>query len=188
MRANARIETVEQVRAYAMEKYNQGGDGIIECYEDAQIQEDIIDLCKDKSVRKYLDKDFGIRLKILADREAEFESNMDEEVCSEYGIPKHTVKGSVVVEGVSLTPMQVSFLKYLMPSSLCEEEWDSRVQSDMYCEFLQNIESMNKMSAGGVISTLRHKGILVTGHDKVNGRKAAFFELTDLGKTVAQNV
>lgn len=35
------VITVKEVRALAMKHYNSGGDGVVECYEDADIQADI---------------------------------------------------------------------------------------------------------------------------------------------------
>ena len=35
--------TVEEVRKLAMKNYNRGGDGVIECWEDSDIQEAIDD-------------------------------------------------------------------------------------------------------------------------------------------------
>ena len=35
------ITSVEQVRKLALQFYNDGGDGVYECYEDFQIQEEI---------------------------------------------------------------------------------------------------------------------------------------------------
>lgn len=69
-RKNAKITTIEQVKEYAMENYNNGGDGIIECYEDSQIQE-ILDFCSknDNSVRKYLDGMFYDAEQVRLDRQ-----------------------------------------------------------------------------------------------------------------------
>lgn len=52
------IKTVADVKEYAMSKYNEGGDVIIECYDDAQIEE-FIEMCGKKSVRKALDQLFA---------------------------------------------------------------------------------------------------------------------------------
>lgn len=51
------IRTVAEVREYAMSMYEQGGDIIIECWEDEQIEE-FIAMCDKKSVRKALDSLF----------------------------------------------------------------------------------------------------------------------------------
>lgn len=69
-RKNGKITTIAEVREYAMQNYNNGGDGIIECYEDAQIQE-ILDTCAkaDRSVRKYLDGMFRDAEQVRLDRQ-----------------------------------------------------------------------------------------------------------------------
>ena len=41
------------------------------------------------------------------------------------------------------------------------------------------------MTVGAMISTLCEKGLGIRGKEKMNGRKATFFELTEMGKKVA---
>lgn len=56
--ARQTIKTIEEVKEYAMSKYEEGGDIVIECWEDKDI-EDFIAKCGRKSVRKTLDELFS---------------------------------------------------------------------------------------------------------------------------------
>jgi hypothetical protein len=56
--------TVAEVKRLAMANYNNGGDGVIECYEDKDIQEDI-----DNGMTTEKDwlQSFGVRDEVIKD-------------------------------------------------------------------------------------------------------------------------
>lgn len=60
--------TVETVRAFCLKHYDQGGDGIYECYDDNQVQE-LLDFCEESGtpVEEYLLRDFSIYKSVIED-------------------------------------------------------------------------------------------------------------------------
>ena len=86
--------------------------------------------------------------------------------------------------GVTLTAKQVDFMKHLPDTCFWENGLDSEIWVDCLCDEIGG-QFMNKpMTVGAMISTLCEKQLGVRCRQKVNGRVATSFALTDLGKTV----
>ena len=86
--------------------------------------------------------------------------------------------------GVTLTAKQVDFMKHLPDTCFWENGLDSEIWVDCLCDEIGG-QFMNKpMTVGAMISTLCEKQLGVRCRQKVNGRTATSFALTDLGKTV----
>ena len=86
--------------------------------------------------------------------------------------------------GVTLTAKQVDFMKHLPDTCFWENGLDSEIWVDCLCDEIGG-QFMNKpMTVGAMISTLCEKQLGVRCRQKVNGRMATSFALTDLGKMV----
>lgn len=86
---------------------------------------------------------------------------------------------------VTLTAKQVQFLKLLPKTCFWENGLDSALWCDILADEIGGQFADKPMTVGAMISTLREKDLLIVVVQRVNGRKAKFFELTDLGKEVA---
>lgn len=89
---------------------------------------------------------------------------------------------------ITLTPLQEQFI-----ISLKEEETyeglHQEILVDTYLDTLEVLDIMNRMSAGGVISTLRMKKIIETVEGlKIKGGKCVYFKFTEFGKEVAKKL
>ena len=92
---------------------------------------------------------------------------------------------SVTTEGMSvlLTPKQLEFMERL---SECEG-WDAAGVNGEYnaSEYAQELsDTMNPMSVGAVLTTLREKHLLTTEKRKIGAVKCCMFKLTALGAAV----
>ena len=86
---------------------------------------------------------------------------------------------------VTLTEKQVDFFHHMQDTCFWENGLDSTLWIDVLCDEIGGQFENKPMTVGAIISTLREKNLLIVGVQRVNGRKAKFFELTDLGKKVA---
>ena len=86
--------------------------------------------------------------------------------------------------GVTLTAKQVDFLRHLPDSDFWENGLDSEIWVDCLCDEIGGQFRDKPMTVGAMISTLCEKKLGVRCRQKVNGRVATSFALTDLGKTV----
>ena len=81
---------------------------------------------------------------------------------------------------IILTPKQLEFMERLSE----HPEWkklgiNGKYVASEYAEELS--DTMNPMSVGAVITTLREKGILITERTRIGGVKCCMFQLTDTG-------
>lgn len=86
---------------------------------------------------------------------------------------------------IILTEKQVDFFNHMQDTCFWEQGLDSIPWIDVLCDEIGGQFENKPMTVGAMISTLREKDLLTVGVERVNGRKAKFFELTDLGKKVA---
>ena len=89
---------------------------------------------------------------------------------------------------VTLTEKQVDFFHHMQDTCFWENGLDSTLWIDVLCDEIGGQFENKPMTVGAIISTLREKNLLIVGIQRVNGRKAKFFELTDLGKEVAADL
>lgn len=95
-------------------------------------------------------------------------------------------EGSIVLDlgdvSVSLTPKQIEFMERL---SECPG-WDGKPTGEYNAqEYAQELsDTMNPMSVGAVLTTLREKHMLTTEKKRVGAIKCCIFQLTDLGVRV----
>lgn len=100
---------------------------------------------------------------------------------------RRTQEGSLSVTSgdisVVLTPKQLEFMERL---SECPGWKDTGVGGEyvasQYAEELS--DTMNPMSVGAVVTTLREKGLLTTKKTRIGGIKCCMFKLTDIGISV----
>lgn len=87
--------------------------------------------------------------------------------------------------GVTLTTKQVDFIRHLPDTNFWENGLDSAVWTDVLADEIGGQFAGKPMTTGAMISTICEKGLANRATDRVNGRKATFMELTELGKKVA---
>lgn len=86
---------------------------------------------------------------------------------------------------ITLTEKQVDFFHHMQDTCFWEQGLDSAPWIDVLCDEIGGQFESKPMVVGAMVSTLREKNLLTVGVQRVNGRKAKFFELTDMGKEVA---
>lgn len=84
---------------------------------------------------------------------------------------------------LDLTEKQVFFLDNMRKDSFYERGLDSALFVDVLADTLEGL-GMGKMTTGAMVSTLREKGLIVTGKDSRGAGKFTTMVLTDLGKEV----
>lgn len=89
---------------------------------------------------------------------------------------------------ICLTEKQVDFFHHMQDTCFWEQGLDSSPWIDVLCDEIGGQFANKPMTVGAMVSTLREKNLLFVGVQRVNGRKAKFFELTDLGKEVAADL
>ena len=199
----ADIWTVERVREYAKANYANGGDGITECYDDAQILQLLEDAkANGTDPKSYLDHEFHVFKEVSDDRDHKdmppktskktSGNKKDAQTPTSTDAPKTTktprkrilAAEMIAVGEIKLTPMQQVFIQHMNKFDFWDNGIDSALWSDIYCDHLADSGIMGRMTAGAMITTLREKGILATGHKTEKKSSPAFFQLTDFGKTI----
>jgi hypothetical protein len=89
---------------------------------------------------------------------------------------------------VILTPAQVEFFKHMPDTHFWENGLDSALWIDVLCDEIGGMFAGKPMTVGAMISTLREKKMLTVGVGRMNGKKAKFLELTELGKRAAKEI
>lgn len=87
--------------------------------------------------------------------------------------------------GVTLTAKQVDFIRHLPDTCFWERGLDSALWTDVLADEIGGQFAGKPMTTGAMISTICEKGLANRATDRVNGRKATFMVLTELGKKVA---
>lgn len=90
--------------------------------------------------------------------------------------------------GVTLTAKQVDFIMHLPDSDFWTDGLDSEIWVDCLCDEIGGQFFNKPMTVGAMISTLCEKKLGVRCRQKVNGRMATSFKLTDLGKMIASEL
>lgn len=87
--------------------------------------------------------------------------------------------------GITLTAKQVDFIRHLPDTNFWEDGLDSALWTDVLADEIGGQFAGKPMTTGAMISTICEKGLANRATDRVNGRKATFMVLTELGKKVA---
>ena len=172
--------TFEELIELAKKYYNKGGDGVVECWDENTYNTYVGQF--GPITRKVAMSIFGCDADFRADAEQRTKSPRKKKV--QIGGMEFTEDGVSVI----LTAKQVVFIKELPGTQFWENGLDSALWIDVLCDELS--DKMGPMTIGAMISTLREKGLLLVGKDRRNHneRKAAFFELSEMGKKVAAKV
>lgn len=85
----------------------------------------------------------------------------------------------------TLTEKQVDFIKHLPDTCFYENGVDSALWIDVLADEIGGQFENKPMTVGAMVSTLREKGIIQVGEDRINGRKCKFMTLSELGKMIA---
>lgn len=84
----------------------------------------------------------------------------------------------------TLTEKQVDFIKHVPDTCFYENGLDSAIWIDVLADEIGGQFANKPMTVGAMVSTLREKGIISVGEDRVNGKRCKFFEFTELGKVL----
>lgn len=87
--------------------------------------------------------------------------------------------------GITLTAKQVDFIRHLPDTCFWERGLDSALWTDVLADEIGGQFAGKPMTTGAMISTICEKGLANRATDRINGRKATFMALTELGKKVA---
>lgn len=90
--------------------------------------------------------------------------------------------------GVTLTAKQVDFIHHLPDTCFWENGLDSTPWTDILADEIGGQFEGKPMTTGAMISTICEKGLATRGKGKVNGKKATYLMLTELGKEVAKEL
>lgn len=131
------------------------------------------------------------QIDIEAAVDATEESQTTEEtkqIAKEFAPKKRTRKSKDIAydeNGITLTPKQVDFIRHLPDTCLWERGLDSALCTDVLADEIGGQFEGKPMTVGAMISTICEKGLANRATDRINGRKATFMVLTDIGKKVA---
>ena len=124
--------------------------------------------------------------------EATEESQTTEEtqqIAKEFAPKKKRIRKSKDIaydgNGITLTAKQVDFIRHLPDTCFWEHGLDSAIWVDCLCDEIGGQFKGKPMTVGAMISTLCEKGLGTRCKQRVNGKKATSFELTENGKLVA---
>lgn len=101
-----------------------------------------------------------------------------------YSYIERNEDGTITTE-ITLTAKQVDFICHLSDTSFWERGLDSALWTDVLADEIGGQFAGKPMTTGAMISTICEKGLANRGTDRVNGRKATFMVLTELGKKIA---
>lgn len=90
--------------------------------------------------------------------------------------------------GITLTAKQVDFIHHLPDTCFWENGLDSAPWTDVLADEIGGQFKDKPMTTGAMISTICEKGLATRGKAKVNGKKATYMALTELGKKVAKEL
>jgi hypothetical protein len=90
------------------------------------------------------------------------------------------------VSEITLTAKQVRFIQRMPEDDFYEANLNSSLWIDCYCDTIA--DEFNPMAVGAMVSTLREKGILAVGEDRVNGKKCKCMAFTELGRVIAKEL
>lgn len=90
--------------------------------------------------------------------------------------------------GVTLTAKQVDFIQHLPDTCFWENGLDSTPWCDVLADEIGGQFEGKPMTTGAMISTICEKGLATRAKAKVNGKKATYLALTELGKEVAKEL
>lgn len=90
------------------------------------------------------------------------------------------------VSEITLTAKQVRFIQRMPEDDFYEANLNSSLWIDCYCDTIA--DEFNPMAVGAMVSTLREKGILAVGEDRVNGKKCKCMAFTELGRAIAKEL
>ena len=88
----------------------------------------------------------------------------------------------------TLTEKQVDFIKHVPDTCFYENGLESTMWIDVLGDEIGGQFAGKPMTVGAMISTLREKGVIYVGEDRINGRKCKYFGFTELGKEVASKL
>lgn len=86
---------------------------------------------------------------------------------------------------LTLTAKQVDFIKHIPDTCFYENGLESMPWCDVLADEIGGQFAGKPMTVGAMISTLREKGVIYVGVDRVNNKKCKYFGFTEIGKKIA---
>lgn len=136
------------------------------------------------------------RLKIRAEVEEEIERKIDEQdIRTEEPKAKKVRRSKDVAfsclyldKEITLTAKQVDFIHHIPDTSFYENGLDSTPWCDVLADEIGGQFAGKPMTVGAMISTLREKGLIYVGTDRINNKKAKYFGFTPIGAAIAEQL
>lgn len=91
-------------------------------------------------------------------------------------------------QNVTLTEKQIDFIQHLPDTHFWKKGLDSTLWVEVLCDDIGGQFAGKPMTVGAMISTLREKGLIYASVDKLDGKKAKYVALTEVGKIVAGEI
>lgn len=129
--------------------------------------------------------------KMIEDRkqaQAESDKQAEDAVNGKTKKPRKSKDIAHESNGVTLTAKQVDFIKHIPDTNFYEHGLDSALWCDILADEIGGQFAGKPMTVGAMISTLKEKNLISVGQERINGKKAKFFEFTELGKQVAKEL
>lgn len=176
--------TFGELMDLAKKHYNDGGDGVVECWDENTYNTYVKEF--GSITRKVAFQIFGVD----ADARADAEFHNHQPAPKKARKSRRQVAREFEVDGhkVTLTDKQVDFIEHLPDTCFWENGLDSTPWVDCLCDEIGGQFEGKPMTVGAMVSTLREKGLIYTGTDKINGKKSKFLALTEVGKIVAGEI
>lgn len=89
---------------------------------------------------------------------------------------------------LTLTAKQVDFIKHIPDTNFYEHGLESILYCDILADEIGGQFARKPMTTGAMISTLREKGVIEVGIDRVNGRKCKIMAFTARGVEIAKEL
>lgn len=89
---------------------------------------------------------------------------------------------------ITLTAKQVDFIHHIPDTCFYENGLESTPWCDVLTDEIGGQFAGKPMTVGAMISTLREKGLIEVGVERVNGKKAKYFAFTEIGKEIAKRL
>ena len=128
------------------------------------------------------------RKQVESDKEAENAVNSKDSAPKAKKIRKSKDIGYTHSSGLTLTAKQVDFIRHIPDTSFYENGLNSTPWCDVLADEIGGQFAGKPMTVGAMLSTLKEKGVIVVGVERVNGHRSKYFCFTDLGKEIASEL
>lgn len=120
----------------------------------------------------------------------EAEEHMNKKSSKKRAPRNKDLAAKITFEGkeIGITEKQKDFMLHLPDTDFWEHGLDSCIWIDVLADEIGGQFAGKKMTVGAMVSTLREKGLVNVGREKVNGKCAKSMALTGAGKAMAEEI